>query len=128
MTTRVVTQEYLDGLLDEIERLRAEIARGCPHVIAPIDRFHKLYKKIGADGVQQCWLWQGTVNNSGYGKFKVDGKHVYAHRWSWEYFNKKSIPEGYQIDHICWQQTCVNPSHLQLLTPYENNRRKKNRK
>lgn len=42
-----------------------------------------------------------------------------AHRVMYEkYFG--SIPEGQQIDHICMERSCVNPSHLRLATTKQN--------
>jgi len=58
-----------------------------------------------------CWLWGGNVNRGGYGKFKLNGKMVYAHRFSYEYANGK-IPDGSVIFHNCDFPNCVNPSHL----------------
>jgi hypothetical protein len=43
-----------------------------------------------------------------------------AHRISWELHNSQ-IPEGMEIDHICHNRGCVNPSHLRLASRAENN-------
>jgi hypothetical protein len=43
----------------------------------------------------------------------------YAHRWSYEHF-VGPIPEGLHIDHLCRVRRCVNPDHLEPVTPKEN--------
>ena len=68
------------------------------------------------DKTDGCWLWTACVNNHGYGKFGMNGKVVYAHRFSWQLVNG-SIPSGLQLDHLCWVKRCVNPAHLRVLTP-----------
>lgn len=73
-----------------------------------------------------CWLWDGQVNHAGYGQFHVkteDGKLVTrrAHRFSYEMVHGGgSIPDGYHIDHLCSVRCCVNPDHLEPVTPREN--------
>lgn len=70
-----------------------------------------------------CRLWVGSRNEFGYGVFRIDkGKNVRAHRFSYER-SKGGIPEGFEIDHLCRNKSCVNPSHLEAVSPQENRRR-----
>lgn len=70
---------------------------------------------------QGCWQWLGGCSN-GYGSFFFEGKEVRAHRYSYEFFNGK-IPTHLEIDHLCRNRGCVNPSHMDLATRSENIRR-----
>lgn len=58
-------------------------------------------------------LWTGVRNGAGYGRISVNGKKIYAHRYTWEQINGP-IPEGMEIDHICHTPQCVEISHLRL--------------
>lgn len=72
-----------------------------------------------------CIEWIGSITTAGYGVLWVDGRDQMAHRISWE-IHKGPIPEGLQIDHLCRNTKCVNPDHLEPVTPGENIRRSPN--
>jgi hypothetical protein len=75
------------------------------------DRFWALV--IKGDG---CWLGDGYVNDKGYGRFgTAKGKTVQAHRFAYEQ-TVGPIPEGAQLDHLCRNRRCVNPTHLEPVT------------
>lgn len=69
-----------------------------------------------------CWLWTGSLMESGYGMFRLHGQATLAHRASYE-LHKGKIPEGFVVDHLCRVRPCINPSHLEACTLQENVRR-----
>jgi hypothetical protein len=68
------------------------------------------------------WLWLGTKNNGGYGRFWAGGHMVLAHRWAYEHW-VGSIPDGLELDHLCRRPACVRPLHLEAVTHRINNLR-----
>ena len=66
-----------------------------------------------------CWVWQRGSDRHGYGRMKVGGKEMLAHRVSYEAF-VGPIPEGMTIDHLCKVTLSVNPSHLEPVSNKEN--------
>jgi hypothetical protein len=72
-------------------------------------------KVIKRDG---CWGWNGGLMH-GYGRVRVDGKNIVAHRVSYE-MAYGPIGEGMMIDHICHTRECTRPDHLREVTPQQN--------
>ena len=69
-----------------------------------------------------CWLWSGWSDRDGYGFTWVGGtkgKNVRLHRLTYRMF-RGEIPSWLQPDHLCSNTGCINPAHLELVTPREN--------
>lgn len=59
-----------------------------------------------------CWIWLGSKDHAGYGQWTRGGR---AHRKMYELIRGR-IPEGLELDHLCYTPACVNPKHLEPVT------------
>lgn len=90
-----------------------------------------LAKYVPEAAADDCWPWQGTVTNHGYGQAVIRRQRFGAHRFVYEQLIGP-IPAGLDLDHICHEPTecaggpacphraCVNPSHLVPTTARRN--------
>ena len=74
-----------------------------------------------------CWEWGGHVDRNGYGKCydptMPRGRRVdWAHRASYR-LHVGPIPDRHEIDHLCQNTLCMNPSHLEPVLKAEHVRR-----
>ena len=83
----------------------------------PEDRFWAKVNKTDT-----CWLWKASVSGYGYGQFKVAGKMLKAHRYSYA-LKYGEIKNNLTVDHLCRNILCVNPEHMELVTSSENTKR-----
>ena len=66
-----------------------------------------------------CLIWNRATNGRGYGQIQIRGRLMPAHRAAYELVNGP-IPDGLVIDHLCRTTLCIEPSHLEAVTPREN--------
>jgi hypothetical protein len=74
-----------------------------PRIAAKIDR------------TPDCWVWTGA-SSRGYGQVSVAGRIRPAHVVVYEAL-VGPVGEGLQLDHLCRNRLCVNPAHLEPVTP-----------
>ena len=83
-----------------------------------VEKFWSLVEKT-----EDCWLWRGKMDNHGYGYFYTPYFNVRkVHRLVLE-LTGKELYDGKQIHHKCETRNCVNPEHLEQLTPKEHRKR-----
>lgn len=77
-----------------------------------------------------CWIWTASINSKGYGNFKwpgngdgKGGKYVHAHQYAYVTLTGKTVPEGYELDHLCRVTRCVRTDHLEPVPHRVNSRR-----
>lgn len=84
-----------------------------------------LSRRIEARSSGGCWEWTGYINPStGYamlGTRRVKNERM-AYRLMYLVVHG-AIPGGRHIDHLCRNRRCVNPYHLEAVTPSINNLR-----
>lgn len=78
--------------------------------------------RVQVDDATGCWLWTGPRTKEQYGTHPWNGVRTTAHRVSYELL-VAPIAEGLHVDHLCRNPPCVNPAHLEPVTPGENARR-----
>lgn len=75
-------------------------------------RFESKYK---IDSKTGCWNWVAGLQEGGYGQFSSKETGL-AHRYSYILYTGP-IPKGTQIDHLCFNRKCVNPNHMEAVSP-----------
>lgn len=70
-----------------------------------------------------CWWWTGARNTKGYGSTWIGKEAKTAHVVAYQVF-VGPVPPGYEVDHLCRFRCCVNPEHLEAVTPKINTSRR----
>ena len=83
------------------------------------DKQKRMVQNILRTDDSGCWIWQGQVSNSGYGRaheLQPDRslKIVSAQMASYRAFIDE-VPEGSLVKQKCGNRLCINPEHLTLI-------------
>jgi hypothetical protein len=89
---------------------------GAPHLL--LRTLSKI--KWPANLYKDCWLWQASKQR-GYAQILMEDRRrpTQAHRVTFQ-FLRNEIPADMELDHLCRVRHCVNPWHLEIVTPREN--------
>jgi hypothetical protein len=71
-----------------------------------------------------CWNWQGSLSG-GYSMYSVNRTTYHVHKFIFELF-MHPVPKGMHLHHKCHNKACVNPWHLEVLSPREHVRKGNN--
>lgn len=74
------------------------------------DSISRFWSRVEIGAPDECWLWTGPTNHSGFGYFSAQRGQWYAHRVAWE-LTHGVYPPGH-IGHTCRKIICCNPAHL----------------
>lgn len=113
----------------------------CPRCQGPKDFYAKTCRRCAQhplvdrllDGSEPepnsgCWLWVGNFSidrgGSPRGVLSINNRTKLAYRVAYEVL-RGPIHAGLEIDHLCRVPLCINPAHLEPVTPKENQRRGK---
>jgi hypothetical protein len=83
------------------------------------------WPRVETGWTDQCWEWTGPTLKNGYGQFgsgKNRGMSTLAHRASYTMI-KGDPGDDMQVDRLCHNKACVNPQHLEAVTPQINTQR-----
>lgn len=97
--------------------------------------FTDVWDLIAKDGDDECWLWHGCKNSTGYGSITISQKVYSAHRIAFALSNPGLISITAPLDkkakqfvlHKCDNRLCCNPNHM-FLGNYDDNNKDAKRK
>jgi hypothetical protein len=79
----------------------------------------RFWSKVAVSGPDECWLWQASTDEAGYGSVRWGGRTQPAHRVAY-LLSRGTIPDGLFVLHSCDTPGCCNPNHLHPGTQKQN--------
>lgn len=88
-----------------------------------IERQHIFFAKVRIAHQDDCWMWQGSTDGRGYGKFLLQKGRFrvsYKAHQTALILSGSARPEGMSALHSCDVPLCCNPRHLRWGTVRDN--------
>lgn len=82
----------------------------------PFSRLYRL-SAVKEDG---CIEYLGSKDQYGYGRFKIGGKNLGAHKVSYVLHVGDYDQDTLELGHTCDNPSCINPTHLRPITHADN--------
>ena len=104
------------------DRSRATLPIDKPTPILTLQQTESFWALVRVDMYDSdaCWPWAGSFDSAGYGSFKwAPRRRTMAHRIAYVLVHG-AVPVGLELDHLCRNRKCCNPSHLEAVTHAEN--------
>lgn len=76
-------------------------------------------EKLEPEPMSGCFLWVGSCNKAGYGRFRIGNRIVVASRFAYELVHGP-LPKGKYALHSCDNPPCCNHRHLRAGSQQEN--------
>lgn len=78
----------------------------------PVEKRYRVNELTG------CWIFLGSIDVEGYGRVGS----IMAHRYVYQEL-VGPVPRDMELDHLCVRPQCVNPAHMEIVTPEVNRER-----
>lgn len=105
-------------LFQPITQMRYNV--GMRRILDPISHLLTRIEQTSCENMlEPCWIFTGALDTKGYAQLRVMGKTQMAHRAMYE-SRFGAIGSGMQLDHLCRNRACINPSHMEPVTNREN--------
>ena len=110
---------------EEFERYRSQLTRNVRTKL----------KRCDAEGCicgNECYVWTGALDSSGYASFKIRGGVTIAHRYCFEKLVGPIEIDGDDdptLDHLCkGHRNCMRVDHMEIVSRSENSTRANHRR
>jgi hypothetical protein len=94
-------------------RTRSKTCNTMARTGRPPNNPDQFWEHVAIGGPDECRPWTGALNDGGYGRVRLAGRNLRAHRVAWTLKNGP-IPEGLCVLHACDNRPCCNMAHLFL--------------